>query len=456
MHSLRIPKRSTRSSSTYGRFRPWGSKRQPWKLVPLATASARPGYTRAMRRYAVLVVAACGSGQHVTPVGAGSAATGPSTKSYGVLGIRDDAKAVSQAVILGSDERNGSIVIPLPDKPARAAIDTVWDVPDGERRGVGGITTIALGTTPLHEETTRAQLEVTGDVGSAAPAWHASLWLSAMVAAATLNKDLTDYAFTAVGSGNVDGASASALVAAGYLAAMTGTAVDTAVTITGIVNPDGTLGPVGGLPDKLAIAIARGKTKNGFPAGMRMAHSDATGEAVDLVELARQKGAEAVELTDVHDAYRLLTGRDLPRPVPVAATDMAADPEVGRALTSTLDQLQHAIATPWASVLLLEQVGRLPPTIDRLRDRAKRGVDAAQRLRGKGELAAANRRLAEAWQAAEAAARAYELVERIKAGDSSGADRRADRARRTRPTRRARCSTPSARCGPRRWAATCR
>jgi uncharacterized protein len=35
-----------------------------------------------------------------------------------------------------------------------------------------------------------------------------------------------------------------------FLAAMTGTPIDPTVTMTGIINPDGTIGPVGGIPEK--------------------------------------------------------------------------------------------------------------------------------------------------------------------------------------------------------------
>src|SRR5439155_87067 len=85
--------------------------------------------------------------------------------------------------------------------------------------------------------------------GSTGPQWRAGVWVSAFVAATTLGKDLTDFTFSASTTGYIDGASASGLMAGGFLAAMTGTTVDPSVTMTGIINPDGTIGPVGGIPE---------------------------------------------------------------------------------------------------------------------------------------------------------------------------------------------------------------
>ena len=84
------------------------------------------------------------------------------------------------------------------------------------------------------------------------PQWRAGVWVSAFVAATTLDKDLTDFTFSATSGGYIDGASASGLMAGGFLAAMTGAPIDPTATMTGIINPDGTIGPVGGIPEKFA------------------------------------------------------------------------------------------------------------------------------------------------------------------------------------------------------------
>ncbi|MBK7076466.1 MAG: hypothetical protein IPH44_29660 [Myxococcales bacterium] len=130
------------------------------------------------------------------------------------------------------------------------------------------------------------------------------MWLAAYVAVSVLDKDLTDFAFEATSSGHVDGASASALMSAGLVAAILGWQVDAAATMTGTINPDGTVGPVSGIPQKFAAALAAGKRRLGYPVGQRLAIDAATGAEVDLVALARERGAEAVEIADIYGADR--------------------------------------------------------------------------------------------------------------------------------------------------------
>jgi len=48
-------------------------------------------------------------------------------------------------------------------------------------------------------------------------------------------------------------------MAGGFLAAMTGAEIDPKAAMTGIINPDGTIGPVGGIPEKFLGSIDKGK-----------------------------------------------------------------------------------------------------------------------------------------------------------------------------------------------------
>jgi hypothetical protein len=214
---------------------------------------------------------------------------------------------------------------------------------------------------------------------------------------------------------------ASALIAAGFLATMTGADIDPAATLAGVVNGDGTIGPVAGIPEQFLGGIAHGKTRLGYPSGMRFARSEATGKPVDLVQLARSHHAEAVELATVYDAYRLLTRKPLPAPVPVAAADMALDPDTVRGLETTYLAWQKRLAGEWAELLLLDQAGRLPATLRLMVRLAQDGGARAEALYRAGKLPAALARMLAAWVYAAGANDTYAVLGKLAAGDVSGA-----------------------------------
>lgn len=359
----------------------------------------------------VIVTLSCGASQR-----AGSAIPrGADYRIYQPLAIRDDAKAPHQAVLLGIDDRDGSAVVPVPVVATRAVIDAllVAHAPTGE---AGGTRTIELATEPnLGGALPTARFE--GPLGGPS---HAAAWRAAVVAAAALGKDVTDVAFSARATGTRAPAASSGLLAGGFLATMTGVAVDPSATVTGIANPDGTLAPAAGLPEQFAAAIARGKRKLGYPSGARWARS-ATGASVDLVALAEQHGVAAIEVATVQQAYRLLTGKQLPEPVPVAEAEMAVDAATLAALEARYADWQQRLAGEWAALLQLQTAGRLPARLEALRQRAEAAAAAAEKLRARGQLARAYVRMRSAWVYAAAATRTHAILARVRAGDVEGA-----------------------------------
>jgi hypothetical protein len=333
-------------------------------------------------------------------------------KTYGPLGIKADAKVARQAVLLGTDVKDGSTILPLPIAPGKVAIDAMVVKLDPKDTH-GALTPVKLSTAPNSDGSVQVGVfeEMAGGAGSQ---WRAGVWVAAFVAANTLNKDLTDFTFSATSGGYIDGASASGLMAAGFLASITGAPVDPTVTMTGIINPDGTIGPVGGIPEKVLAAIDKGKKKIGFPIGMRLAESAKGGEPVDLVALAKAHGAEAIEIADVHQAYKLLTGKTLPEPVPVSEADMALDPATAKALDAKYKQWQQRLATDWGAILQLESAGRLPPILVYLRDYSKRYGEAAEQLYKQHLFAAAYARVLTAAIYAKSANQIYDILHAVQ------------------------------------------
>jgi hypothetical protein len=251
--------------------------------------------------------------------------------------------------------------------------------------------------------------------------------MSAFVAANTLGKDLTDFTFSASSGGYIDGASASGLMAGGFLATMTGAKIDEAATMTGTINPDGTIGPVAGIPEKFKGSIEKGKKRLGFPIGLRMSRSEATGELVDLVQLAKDGGAEAVEISNVHEAYQLLTGKKLPEPVPVPEADMLLDESTTKALDAKYHDWQKRLADEWSTLLQLQQGGNLPRMLIAIARHAQSEGEEAEKLYKQGAIAAAYAKVLEAWVFAASASDTYDVLQKVQQGDVAAASAALDK-----------------------------
>ncbi len=357
----------------------------------------------------------CGGGTTTTT----QTLPGTSTKTFAPLTIKDEAKAANQAVILGTDDRNGSTVLPLTLTPTRGLVDAMFVKLD-PKGATGGSTPVKLGTEPNKDGSVQVGVyeELAGGTGNQ---WRAGVWVSAFVAASTLNKDLTDFAFSAASGGYIDGASASGLMAGGFLATMTGVAIDPSVTMTGIINPDGTIGPVSGIPEKFIGSIEKGKKKLGYPIGMRWARSEATGKEVDLVQLAKDKGAQAVEIANVQEAYKLLTGKNLPEPVPVPESEMTLDDDTVKGISAKYQGWQKRLADEWKVLLELQQSGRLPRRLLALGLVAQEQAEKAEKLYKQGLIAGAYAKMLTAWVYAASATDIYGIVTKVQNGDSVAA-----------------------------------
>lgn len=351
-----------------------------------------------VRALAALLAVSCGGAR---------ATTGPqpdldNMKMYEPFAMRDDAKRPHQAVILGTDAKGGSTVIKLPARESRVTVDA-----SGVR--------VTLATAPNPDGTVQVGIYETRADTTGTPQWRAGVWVAALVAANTLGKDLMDFTFSASAAGEIDGPSASALIAAGFLVTMTGATVDPSATLTGTINADGTVGPVGGVAEKFKAALAQGKKKVGYPSGMRRVHVDAT-NVVDLAELAKASGAVAVEIANVHDAYKLLTGTALPASIPVAASEMAVDPETKVLIEAKYNTWRIGVDAK------LAQLRQPPASLAAVVTSAERMANRAQALRARGSVAAAFSELVGASIQVSAATGAADILGKVSGGDLAGAE----------------------------------
>jgi hypothetical protein len=371
---------------------------------------------------AVLPLAACPRAATPTNGNGDGAATGPGeatqTQIDALEGIKEATKPPQQAVIFGTSDSGESTIIPLVGKDSTAVVNAMFVRYTGQWEG--GSSPVWLTTSPRDDGRVRVGVyeQYAGGIGSQ---WRAGVWIASFVASSLLNKDLTDFKFSAESDGMVDGASASALMTAGFLATMMGDEILEDATMTGTINPDGTVGPVGGIPHKFLGSIELGKKRLGFPIGLTMDTDMNTYNMVDLKELAKEHGAEAVEIGDVFEAYTLMTGKTLPTPVPVEASEMEIDDAVMKQLEKHYDLWRTEIGEIWTQLLQLDRDGKLAPGIIEMATLANQEAEHAESLLSQGVSNAAYLRIISAWGYAITSILTHQLIEMVQSGDVSGA-----------------------------------
>ncbi len=208
---------------------------------------------------------------------------------------------------------------PLPRRWRTVAVDGLAYVTG---RVVGAMipTRIMVGPNNTGEPLVAIAGTMSGGMGGS---WRAAAWMAAYQATSAVGRDLGNYSIQVAGKGFIDGPSAGTLMTAAMMAAMMNVPVRKDVTMTGTVNPDGTVGPVGGIPNKFRAAIKAGKKILGYPVGQRFSKEHGTNRIVDLQQLAMSAGCRAVEVSTIYQAFELLTGRRFPQPAPVTQQAMA-------------------------------------------------------------------------------------------------------------------------------------
>ncbi len=193
--------------------------------------------------------------------------------------------------------------------------------------------------------------------------WRAAGWMAAVVSALITGQPMSRWRISYDVAGRIDGPSAGGLMTTSVLAAITGRYILPKVTMTGTINPDGTIGPVGGIYYKLAGAKRVGMKKVLIPAGIRTEKLK-DGRTVDLYQRAKQLGLVLVEVEDVYQAYFHLTGQPLSR--------IADD---GRKLDLPAKAKQAVIASykRWQKVLA-DRIQRMARTAKDVPAGAKKGL----------------------------------------------------------------------------------
>lgn len=148
--------------------------------------------------------------------------------------------------------------------------------------------------------------------GGAGESIRASLWLSAMVAALDRRDNLSGVRLTLELSGEIDGPSAGATLCLAVLSALDGRPFPADCAATGTIMPDGTIGGVGAIAEKIKAAAKAGLRRVFIPSYVRFEQDASTGQEVDLRRLGETLSIELIPVQTITQAYSLLHGDSLP------------------------------------------------------------------------------------------------------------------------------------------------
>ena len=155
--------------------------------------------------------------------------------------------------------------------------------------------------------------------------------IAAMVASDVLGVDEKSYDFyyaIDIGSPIIGGPSAGGALTVATIAAMNNWKIKPGVVMTGMIDPDETIGPVGGIPFKLEAAATKNTSLFLVPQGQLVVNitntttvgrgsittNSMTEDVVDLVALGKKLNIDVKEVSTIQDAVLEFTGHNISKP----------------------------------------------------------------------------------------------------------------------------------------------
>ena len=293
-------------------------------------------------------------------------------------------------------------------------VDFLWVRTGGERVYEGGVSRALL---KVEKSTSGIQVGVfESKPGGTGELWRSAMWMAALTGTLTIGKNPLDYRYsveTETLTNRVDGPSHGGLFAVAIMAALTGRTLDAEATMTGAVNPDGSIGPVGGIVRKLIAARSDGKKRFCYPLGQRFEPDPDSGELVDIQKLAEQEGVEVREVEDLAQAFRCMTGKGLKRASPVERSAMALSDEGFNTLKARTETWLKRSQEAYTASLKLAKSDKF----ESLWETASSQYDDASELLSQGLVSAAYWKAVGAYVSARTILLAAAMVDRLVTGD---------------------------------------
>lgn len=241
------------------------------------------------------------------------------------------------------------------------------------------------------------------EVGGTGAQWRSAGWTAAVTAALVTNFNPRSSRIAYEYEGRIDGPSAGGLMTIGVLAAIRGDTVRPDAAMTGTINPDATIGPVGGIVQKIGGAADKGMKLVLIPADKRFDKDGNSGELVDLIEHGQKLGVEVKPVFDLYSAYEALTGVELPRAPsgPAPRVSVAMQKRLQEKMRVWYDHYEHAL-TAYSK---MEGKAKLSQEAIDLYQKGVNILAHSNELKNEGEFSAA------LWDRVQAAAYGYLALE---------------------------------------------
>lgn len=264
------------------------------------------------------------------------------------------------------------------EKGVRIPIVADYRTPEGGEEGVllGATVVVLNGTGHVFVDTRPyTQVDLQG-----------SARLAAMVASEVLGVDQSSYDFyyiIDVSSPIIGGPSAGGALTVATIAAIENWTINPSVVMTGMINPDESIGPVGGIPFKLEAAAQENATFFLIPEGQTkvpvtrtvetrrgaFVYRELKTEMVDVAELGKSLGVQVREVGTIQEAVFYFTGREIGRPIP---SEVVLTPKYLETLEPLATKLKNEA----------HDMFKATTSKDKLLDRARANLENADKMYG--------------------------------------------------------------------------
>jgi len=141
--------------------------------------------------------------------------------------------------------------------------------------------------------------------------FQASVKLAILIGTIVAGKDYSSYDYYVELEpyvGSISGPSAGAAIATLVVALLNGLSINESIAITGVMLPDTTIGPVGGLLAKIKAAGKAGVKIAVVPSGQLIIKDYITNTTINITSVAKEYGLKVKEASNLYEILKILGG----------------------------------------------------------------------------------------------------------------------------------------------------